>query len=69
MKLAKQQCRSCPFLSGGLPLDFDVLVGIYANSLIGFDHVCHSSNYPNEVLCLGAKKWIKTLSEISKTTV
>lgn len=55
MKLAKQQCRSCPFLPEGLCLPPDTMSEIYSYLFGGTNHLCHSDRSDNTV-CLGGRK-------------
>lgn len=55
MKLAKQQCKSCPFLPDGLPLSPKYMAKVYGYLLQGENHLCHSDR-SNETVCLGGRK-------------
>lgn len=55
MKLAKQQCKSCPFLPDGLPLSPRYMAHVYSYLWQGENHLCHSDRN-DETVCLGGRK-------------
>lgn len=55
MKLAKKQCRSCPFLPDGLPLRLKYMEKVYGYLLEGKNHLCHSDR-TNQTVCLGGRE-------------
>lgn len=56
MKLAKQQCKSCPFLPNGLPLPPKEMAEIYSYLFEGINHLCHSDR-SDKTICLGGRNW------------
>lgn len=56
MKLPKSQCKTCPFLPDGLPLDSDKMAEIYQYLIEGVNHLCHS-DHSSETVCFGGRQW------------
>lgn len=56
MKLAKKQCKSCPFLPEGLCLPPDKMIEIYEYLAGGTNHLCHGDR-SDQTICLGGRTW------------
>lgn len=56
MKLAKKQCKSCPFLPDGLPINSNEMSRIQQYLIEGTNHLCHS-DCTSKTICKGGRQW------------